>query len=889
MQEWWSKLKVALSGRGRASADLREELEAHLEMQAEDNRARGMQKEEARRAARRLFGNTTLILESAQEAWTFSSLENLIKDVAYAIRMARKSPGFAVVAILTLAIGIGGITAMYTVIEAVLLKPFPFHDPDHVVRVLVGGSRRGQPDLGFTLIHYREMQNTHSFAGFGALGIPETVTLSARGGEPAAVREARVSANFLDILGVQPVIGRAFLPEEDRSGGPNVALISYGLWRRRFGGSPKIAGATISLDDASYTVVGVLPRQFEYPWSGYDVWVTRPWEWAEIPRTAWDRVPDLSGVARLRPGVSLEQARSELNVLSRQYALAYPGMPDAIPSARMRVNRLEDDMIGHFRPLLWMLFGAVGFVLLIVCANLAGLLLARSAARFREFSLRAALGASRRRIVQQLLAESIGLSLLGGTAGVLLAKFMVTAMTHLAPINLPQADEIHLDGQILALAAVVSIVVGIVLGLLPSRRISRPNLAAFLREQGASAGRGSPSRHYLGFTFRSALVISQVTLSVVLLVAATLMMKSFVHLHDIDPGFQPAHLLTMKIALPTVRYDSDQKKRAFWDELVQRVGALPGVLGTSVARSLPTTVADLTPFQPADRPRLRLSERPLADLQVVTPGYFRTLGIPLIRGRQFTIHDDDSAAPVAIINEALARRFWPEYPGGQTPISRSILLGRGQVSLNIVGIVADAHEDGLAVETKPELYLPSDQWPPQTAYLAARTVSAPEDLANSVRREVSAIDSGQSVSDVRTMTQLLSASLGVPRLTLVLLTSFAGVAILLAMLGIYGVISFLVVERTQEFGIRQALGAQPKDILHAVLGQGLRLLVTGLAIGIIGALALTRVMKSLLFHVSASDPWAFIGISAFFLAVGLLACYVPARRATRIDPGVALR
>src|SRR5579864_5985647 len=593
MRTWWSKIQVILTGRRKLPEDLRDEIEAHIEMEVQEDLARGMPEEQARKAARGRFGNATLIQEGAHEMWTFAALESLAKDLVYAARMARKSPGFAITAVLTLALGIGGITAMFSVIRTALLKPLNYPDADRLVAVRVSGARTGQTDRGFNLIRYRQMRGAPSFTAFAASGIPETVTLVTSGSEPESVSEARVSANFLDVLGVSPVLGRSFLPQEDQPEAADVAIISDALWRRRFGGSPNIVGASISLGAKPYTVVGVLPPRFEYPSPGYDLWVTRPWEWSEVPSDNWEQVLDMQGLARLKPQVSLEQARAELNVLSRQYALANPGLGDADPQGTMRVERLEDRLVWDLRVLLWMLFGAVGFVLLIVCANLASLLLARSAARVREFAVRSALGAARRRLIQQMLVESVSLALFGGALGVLVANGLLAAMAHIPRIDTARVDEIHIDGAVLLFTAAVSIACGLLFGLLPSWRISRPDLADFLREQGAAAGRASGPRHIFGFSMRGILVVAQVALCNVLLVGAFLMLESFVRLRNVDPGFQPEHLLTMEIALPAARYDTSQKKQAFWNELTQRVAALPGVLNAVVARSLPTTIADV--------------------------------------------------------------------------------------------------------------------------------------------------------------------------------------------------------------------------------------------------------------------------------------------------------
>lgn len=891
MRVWWSKIRALLTGRRGLASELREELEAHLEMAIEENQGDGMSADQARRLARLRFGNTTLIHERAHEAWVFTAIENVAKDVMNAGRTVRKSLGFAITTVLTLALGIGGVTAMFTVIRTVLLKPLDYPDAERLVEVLVSNARQGLPDSGLNRILYLELQAAPAFSGFGAVsGIRESVTIATNGSEPESVTEARVSANFVDILGVNPLLGRGFLPEEDRPGGPNVALISYGLWKRRFGGDPQTVGRAITLDARSYTVVGILPPHFEFPWTDYDVWVTRPWEWAEVAPESWDRAPILRGLARLKRHVTLDQARTEADVIAGQYSAAHPGLVYAGPSMAMHVDRLENDLVRNLRALLWMLFVAVGFVLLIICANVAGLLLARSAVRSRELAVRSALGASRWRLIQQTFAESVPLALLGAVVGVFVARAILAAIMHGAPFDVPRADEIHMDGAVLAFAAAVSIASGLLFGWLPSLRFSRPELTDFLREQGALAGRASFAGFATARSARKLLVVAQVALCVMLLMGASLMLESFVRLRDVDPGFQPARLLTMQIALPTARYNTSQKKQAFWDDLVRRVSTLPGVVDCAVSRSIPTTIPDATSMRIAEQPKnVHALPGAVPNIQSATPDYFRVFGIPLIRGREFTAQDRDGAPRVAIINERLARRFWPNYPKGPDPLDQHLLVGNKEIPYAVVGIIGDVHEDALGSDVKPEAYFPSAQLPPQTAYFAVKTAGPSEGLGDAVRAQVSAIDAGQSISHVQSMGARLSASLGGHRLTLMLVGSFAAVALVIALMGIYGVMAFLVVERTQEFGIRLALGAQRGDILRLVLAQGLRLVLSGLVFGIIGGFTVARIMKAALFHVSATDPLMFSGVSLLFVAVGLAACYLPARRATRMDPASALR
>lgn len=821
-------------------------------------------------------------------------LENIRRDVLYALRTMRANPVFAATAVLTLGLGIGGNTAMFSVIHAVLLKPLAYRDPGRLVHLSLDNPPMNIQGGPFSLVRFEELKPAaRSFAGLGAYGPIENMTLSGGGAEPEALTGARVSANFLDVLGKAPILGRSFLPEEDTPGGPAVAMISEALWKRRFGGDPSLGGKAATLNATSYTIIGVLPAGFEFPYSGVDVWVTKPSEYSELPSRYWRFVTLLTGFARLKPGVTLEQARAEMAVLNQQYIRAHPG--DTISaSARMRVVWLKDRLVANVRPMLWMLFGAVAFVLLIACANVASLLLARVTSRSREFAVRAALGAGRGRLIGQLLAESVVLALAGGVVGVLVAKWSLSAIVHLSFLSLPRAGEIRLDGMVLAFTVALSVAAGVLFGIFPSLQMSRPDLAPVLRETGAGAGRGSGRRTALGVTTRGLLVISQVALSVVLLIGAALLMKSLARLHGVDPGFQPAHVLTMKIALPPARYDTDQKKAAFFGQLVERVEAAPGVRGATIAMSLPATRwirTNITQVE-GQPPQEDFRQAVFAVIQSVTPGYFRTLGIPLLRGREFAARDNvPDAPPVMVINESLARRLWPRYPRGQDPVGRRIGEGYDKAVgwIEIVGIAADVHDGGLASDAVPEFYLPCTVHPPQTAYLAVRASGDPLRLVNTVRHAVLAADRDQPVSDVRTMDEVLETSVGQRRLTMLLLGVLAGVAWLLAVVGIYGIIACSVAQRTQEMGIRRALGAGQGDILWLVLGQGLGLALGGVALGVGGALALTRVIRSLLFHISATDPAAFLGAAVLFVLVALAASYVPARRAARIDPMAALR
>jgi putative ABC transport system permease protein len=822
-----------------------------------------------------------------------TSLDTLRQDIRYALRTLRNNPAFALTAVLTLALGIGGNTAIFTVIRAVLLRPLEYREPDRLVYFSLDNPRKNLQNVSFSLDQFREMQSSaQSFVGLGAYGRPDNATLSGTG-EPETLKVARVSANFLDILGVQPAAGRSFLPVEDQRGGPCVAMISTGLWTRKFAADPHIAGKPATLDTASCTIIGVLPEGFEFPYAGVEVWFTRPSEWSLLPARYWG-LPLLTGFARLKPEVTLDQARAELEVLQQQYVRAHPS--PLVDGTTMHVLWLKERLVANVRPMLWLLFGAVGMVLLIACANVASLLLARATSRSREFAVRAAIGAPRGRLMRQLLAESLVLASAGGMVGVLFAGWALQGMRHVdlhvvtpGSLFLPGLRDMRLDGMVLAFTVALSMATGVLFGLFPSLQVSRPDLVDLLRQSGATAsGRRGP------FDTRGLLVVGQIALSIVLLIGAALLMESFARLHSVDPGFQPANLLTMRISLPPARYDTDPKRVAFFEQLLPRVEASPGVRSAAMAMTLPTTTwirtnitavegrPDPDPDDPAS----------FGVIQSVTPGYFQTLGIPLVRGREFNRRDNSGGAPpVIVVNESFAKRLWPDYPGGPDPIGRHVkeAYDKNAGWMEVVGIAADIHEGGLASNVVAEFYVPCVVHPPQTAYLAIRTQGDPLALAGTIRAQVEAVDPDQAVSEVRTMDAVFQSTMGQRRLTMVLLGVFAGVALLLAVIGIYGAIAYSVAQRTQEMGIRRALGARQGDIVRLMLRQGLRLALPGVALGVLGSLALTRVMTRLLFQVSATDPATFIGIAILFVGVALSASWMPARRAARIDPMTALR
>ncbi|HTB19970.1 MAG TPA: ABC transporter permease [Bryobacteraceae bacterium] len=811
---------------------------------------------------------------------TVTFLETIWQDALYALRTMRQKPVFAATAILTMALAIGGNTAMFTVIRAVLLKPLEYRDPDRLANISGGATPTLFADI---------KAGAHSFSDLGAFTGEENITLSG-GAEPEVLKGERISAATLRILGVEPRLGRGFRPEEDAPGGAPVVMISSELWQRRFSADPQIAGKTANLASTAYTIIGVLPPHFQFPVPGVDVWMTAPTEWPLLSAKSRVDSPFLSVFGRLKPGFTLDQASTEMKVIRHRYAVANPELLAPEPKTAKDVVAMKDELVTDVRGMLWMLFGAVGFVLLIACANVASLLLARATGRAREFALRSALGAARPRLIGQLLAESVLLSLLGGALGVLLAAWILRAIPLITSFDLPRAGEIHLDWMILGFAAVLSVATGVLFGLAPSLGASRPDLMQVLRASGEAASQGVKRGILSGLKVRGLLLVGQVALSIVLLIGAALLIKSVSNLRGIDVGFNPSHLLTMQVPLPPLRYDTNQKRASFYADLVGRVGALPGVRGAAAAMFLPMMGYAGTPVQDAAKPLLPLNQRMIATMWSTTPGYFRTLGIPLRRGRDFTAHDTADAQRVAIIDEAFARRFWPAYPNGVDPVGQRILIGGvNKNPAEIVGIAAHVHE-ALENGAWPEsVYISLAQNAPPFAVLAIRTPGDPLQFAKSVRDQVHALDPDQPVALVRSMDDLVEEQVGQRRLLVMLLGSFAAAALLLALIGIYGIISYTVAQRTQEMGIRRALGAQQSDILRLVVGQGLRLALAGVAVGVAGAFGLTRLMSALLFHVSATDPATFVIVAAVFLLVALAASYIPARRATRIDPMAALR
>jgi putative ABC transport system permease protein len=809
-------------------------------------------------------------------------MRDFLKDVRFGLRMLLRQPLFTLAAVLTLALGIGANTAIFSVVNGVLLRPLPYTDPERLVAVWsTGEGEREEGDssyLNFT--DWREQ--TRSFEGMAAYR-SWYYTLTGMG-DPRRVVVARVTAGFFPLLGVSPFAGRTFLPEEERPNSERVAVISYEFWQRDFGGDRAALGRQLTLNTQPYTIVGILPRGFRPPLED---------EGEEVYTTVADEKSDLAErgafvmtvLGRLKPGVTLEQAQGDIGRVAGDLARQYP---DVNAKTTAYVVGLHEQQVGKIQTALWILFGAVGLVLLIACSNVANLLLARAAARQKEMAIRTALGAGRWRIVRQLLTESLLLAALAGVAGVLLALWGVDTLVALGPESLPRLGEVHADASVFGFALLLSTLTGVLFGLAPALKASRPELEETLREggRGSTAGR---NRQRL----RGLLIVSETALALVLLVCAGLLVKSFVRLVQVDPGFKPENVMTLSVSLTVEKYKDPTRRVAFVEQSLERVRAVPGVSQAAFTARLPFSNSDaLGNFEIVGRPAPRnSSEKPLSNMRTITPDYFRVMGIPLRAGRYFNSQDRKGGTGAAIVNESLARRYWPDKnPVGQHIRGVGINLnGDEPPEWEIVGVVGDVHHTGLDKKPEPALYFPYEQNTWSSGTFVVRTTVEPSTLAAALRREVMSVDKDQPVVDVQPLTEMISESVAQPRFYMILLGAFSAVGLVLALIGIYGVVSYAVTERTHEMGIRLALGATPADVLRLMIRHGMFFALAGIAIGIAGAFAATRYMSALLFGVAATDSLVFAGVPVLLAAVALAACYVPARRATKVDPMVALR
>ncbi len=807
----------------------------------------------------------------------------LLQDLRYGVRMLMKKPGFTLIAVLTLALGIGANTAIFSVVNSVLIQPLPYQAPDQLVRLSgwspqVPGMSISYPDL----LDWRAQNKVFTsiagtrFNSYNLTGVDEAERLQGRA----------ISAEFFDVLGVKPAMGRSFLAEEDRPGANRVCLVSHGLWQRRFGSDEHFVGKTLTLNNQTYTVVGVLPASYRYG-TPTDVFVPIGLEGASEMMNERGNHPGIYAVARLKPGVSFEQAEADMKGIAARLGEQYP---KSNGGNSVTLVPLREYFVGDIRPALLVLLSAVGFVLLIACANVANLLLARASARTREIAIRTALGAGRLRIIRQLLTESIVLAIIGGGAGLLLALWGVDVLRSASIDSIPTTADIKLDSTVLGFTLLVSLLTGVLFGLVPALQVSKPDLNEALKEGGRSGMSGSGQRRV-----RNVLVVAEIALSLLLLIGAGLLIRSFAHLRDTETGFNPANLLTMQLSVKAGQ-DEGYKVTNFFQQVSERIKALPGVQSVAFSTGVPFLGASETSFAIVGRDNPELSKRPMAVQYITSPDYLQAIGLPLLRGRFFSEQDTPRSPLVAVIDSEFARQHFPN----EEPIGKYIAGNKeqGVPDAQIIGVVGHVKNYGLDAPgpVQAELYLAFNQIPEKflplfsgRMNLVVRTAADPAGLTASVRHQVQAVDPNQPVYNVKTMEQTIAESIGSQRFSMLLLSLFAGVALILATVGIYGVMSYTVAQRTHEIGIRMALGARSGDVLRLVLGQGMSLILIGVAAGLAAAFGVTRLLASLLYGVQPTDPLTFAGISLLLTSVAFLACYIPARRATKVDPLVALR
>jgi len=804
-------------------------------------------------------------------------MDVILQDLRYGIRKLVKNPGVTAVVVLALALGIGANTAIFSVVNAILLHPLAFKDPGRIAMVWMDNRKLGVDQDWHSYLNFLEYKNgSQTFEDIAAFN-DRSFNLTGAG-DPIRVLGAWATASLFPVLGVDPILGRAFTSDEEEPGRDLVVVLSHGLWQRRFGADPQIIGQQISLNGKNRTVIGVMPASFRFPDKDAELWVPlSPDAQLRNNRNAlW-----LKAVGRLKPGVTLEQARADMGTIAGRLEQQY----DFMSGYGVNLVPIHDQVVGSVRPAMLVLLAAVALVLLIACANVANLLLVRAAAREREIAVRAALGAARGRLVGQLLTESIVLATAGGVAGLLIAVLGLRMLLAMAPVDIPRLDQIRVDWQVLAFALGLSLATGVVFGLVPALQASRPDLNESLKEGGRGSTTGIRGRR-----IRGALVISEIALSLVLLIAAGLMIKSFVHLQQFNLGFNPDRMLTLRLQLPGSKYKDDSQVAGFYRELLDGVENLPGVQSVGAISTIFLTKTPYsTNFTIQGRPPLRPGQQIEVPIDSISPNYFRVMGIPLLRGREFTDDDKAGAPGVVMINQTFARRFFPD----EDPIGKRFVYGMPDGPnppwLTIVGVVGDTRRTGFDAEIRPETYLPYSQTPDRSMYLVVRAASSPMPVIQPVRDAVWAIDKDQAVFSVETMDQLLSEMMAQRRFNMLLLAIFAGAALILAAVGIYGVMSYSVTQRTHEIGVRIALGAGRATVLRQVAGQGMMLAAAGIGLGLAGSLALTRLMAGLLFEVHATDPVTFVLIPLLLGGVALAASVIPARRAMKLDPILALR
>jgi putative ABC transport system permease protein len=867
----------------RVSRELDEELNGFLEMAAEEKMKQGMSRKDALRAVRLERGSLEVTKEIVCTASWESVLETCWRDLRFAARMLHRSPSFTAVAVLTLALGIGANTAIFSVVNAVLLRPLPYQDSDRLVQLIEHDQKRGIDFdwVSFPNFHdWAEQSKTFQHMAAYKFHALKLTNVS----QAEMLFGIKASATLLPMLGAEPILGRNFRPDEDQPGRDHEVLLGHDTWKQSFRADPQLIGRTVTLNDEPYTVIGVMPPNFNFPPT---VPIT-----SSLPsrKTAFliplgiafnpaQRDWNMLGViARLRPDATITQARADLDTVARNLELQYPGQNRGIT---VRVEPLLDQVVGDVRPALWIFLAAISLVLLVACANVTSLLLARSTIREKEMALRSSLGATRSRLVRQLLTESVLMAIAGGAFGVLLAYGGIPLLAVLTPANLPRIEDVAIDGRVLAYTFVVSVLTGIIFGLAPSLGVGHADVSQPLKGQ-----RSTPTAKHS--RLRSALVVSEIALSLALLIGAGLMLKSFLRMERVDPGFRAEKLLTVWTILSEAKYASHQQA-AFYEQAWQRIHALPGVKSVGAIDNLPLSgIHGGGPFTIEGHPTESDADAPSAYRCVVSVNYFQTMGIPLLHGREFTERDREGIPTVLMINETAAHRYWSD----QNPVGSRLSFTTGRTPpawLEVVGVVKDVLHDGLESPAKPTIYLPFLQSPQSFMVTVVRTDIDPTGLASAVRGAIAAVDKDQPVLMTRTMTDIYSDSVAQRRFNTALVVAFGTLALLLAMVGVYGLMAFAVTQRTHEMGVRIALGAERWDVVKLVLGQGLMLAFFGIAFGLAVAFFLTRFFSKLLFNVPQTDPATFIIVSLCLGGIALLASYIPARRAMRVDPMVALR
>ncbi|HET6975290.1 MAG TPA: ABC transporter permease [Pyrinomonadaceae bacterium] len=883
LRAWLLRFKGVFSKSTREH-DFADEIESHLQLHIDDNIRAGMSPQEARRVAVMKLGGVDQAREAYRDRATIPFLESVVQDLRFAFRQLRRNPGVTAAAVLTLATAIGANTAIFSVVNAVLLRPLPYPNSDRVVNISTTSSLRGLNDLVLSDAEFNEFkkqtQTLEKMAAYAsaALNLGDVA-------EPERIGYTEVSVDLFSILGVTPHLGRTFTPEEDMPGYEPRVLISYRLWQGHFGSDPNIVGKTINLNGRNRLVVGVMPQGFHFPQDDTDVWMQLNLD----PASRVLNARYLNTIALLKPGVSREQAESEISTIYQRIRETYPQYYKNETGAGVAVAGLQEKNVKGIRGALLLLLGAVGFVLFIACANVANLLLARAAVRRKEMAMRSALGCGRWRIFRQLLTESLLLSTMSGALGLLLAFLSLRLLLVGSPLDQVRVQSANVDLTALGFTALVTFVVGVLFGLAPAVHASKVDLNEELKASGGRGSMASLGHHRI----RTLLVVSEVTLSMVLLIGAGLMIRSFVSLLRVDPKFDAAHVLSLRLTVPGAGYPKNSDVTSFYEQLQQRITAIPGVQSAAVINQLPSDAEKSeASFEIEGRPFVSDVDREdgIADYRMVSHSYFKTMGITMLRGRAFTEQEGKQAPPAVIINDKLARRFFP----GEDPTTKRIRLREDLPWLQIVGVVPDLKNQGLFADTSQEMYFPytdiSFGLPVmRTMAVVVRTNGDPATFINPIKTELHAIDRNLPPYKVRPMDQVLAASVSKTRFMMLLLTVFSVVALVLAAGGVYSMMAYAVTQRTHEIGIRNALGAQSSDIFKLIMGQGFMLAIVGVVLGAIAGFALTRVMSNLLFTVSATDPKIFIGVALILIVVALLACYLPARRAMMVKPITALR